>query len=226
VVLDLQMPHVDGRSLLRVLKENRRWRHVPVIAITATNPSVQSQAELIRLGAYTVARKPINRENLDPVIQRAMKDMMDTPVGDETNADELKAAAAAAASWRTAAVQRANGGGSNLAMTQLDHEDDVQRVLKQLELQQRVMVQNGTIERQRQSMGALRSAKHALMCEYAAGTGEIPQAMLLRQSGTTRTTVSNPLEMKTLEAKIDAVFDRCGGDVQIAGTRECNLCLK
>ena len=68
-----------------MLKENRRWRHVPVIAITATNPSKQVQAELIRLGAHTIARKPINRENLDPVIQRVMKNMMETPVGDETN---------------------------------------------------------------------------------------------------------------------------------------------
>ena len=62
VVLDLDMPHVNGRSLLRVIKENLRWRDVPVVAITATNPNSRVQSELLQIGAFAIAHKPISSE--------------------------------------------------------------------------------------------------------------------------------------------------------------------
>ena len=234
VVLDLQMPHVDGRSLLRVLKENRRWRHVPVIAITSTNPSVQSKAELMRMGAYAVAKKPIQRATLDPLIQSAMKDMMGNP----QHEDDEETEAEAAANLRSSAVvqqqqqqQQASFDANEAklkAMSQPRGDDDVQCVLRQLKLQQRMMVQNGTIERQRQNMGDLQSSKHAILFEYAATTGTIPQSMLRLEGANGRMAagMSNTVEFQALEEKIDAIFEQCGGDSLVAGTRECDICLR
>jgi len=114
------------------------------------------------------------------------------------------------------------------AMSQPRNDDDVQCVLRQLKLQQRVMVQNGTIERQRQNVGDLQSSKHAMLFEYAATTGTIPQSMLRLEDANGRMTagMSNTVEFQALEEKIDAIFEQCGGDLLVAGTYECDICLR
>lgn len=43
ILLDLNMPRIDGRDVLRQLKQNPLWRHIPVVVLTTSDapPDVQ-----------------------------------------------------------------------------------------------------------------------------------------------------------------------------------------
>lgn len=59
LITDLNMPEMDGVSLLRRVKANPRLNAIPVLVITsASNPA--KAAELKELGAFAVLDKPIN----------------------------------------------------------------------------------------------------------------------------------------------------------------------
>ena len=59
VLLDIDMPGASGFELIRVLKEEGRTAHIPVVFLTGrTNP--QDQAEGFELGAVDYITKPIN----------------------------------------------------------------------------------------------------------------------------------------------------------------------
>lgn len=59
LVTDLNMPEMDGATLLKRVKANPRLNAIPVLVITsASNPA--KAAELMELGAYAVLDKPIN----------------------------------------------------------------------------------------------------------------------------------------------------------------------
>lgn len=59
LVTDLNMPEMDGTSLLRRVKANPRLHAIPVLVISsASNPA--KAAELLELGAFAVLDKPIN----------------------------------------------------------------------------------------------------------------------------------------------------------------------
>lgn len=59
VLLDVMMPGMDGPSVLKVLKNDPRYRHIPVVFITA---KVQSEEvdHLLSLGAAAVIAKPFD----------------------------------------------------------------------------------------------------------------------------------------------------------------------
>ena len=66
------MPHVNGKSLLRVIKDNKKWKDVPVIITTATDPTEKEQTALFHLGAFSIAVKPITQDTLMQIIIRAV----------------------------------------------------------------------------------------------------------------------------------------------------------
>lgn len=72
LVTDLNMPIMDGETLLKWVKGSPKLTHVPVVVITsAGNPA---KAEQLRdLGAYAVLDKPISPatllQNLEPLMQ-------------------------------------------------------------------------------------------------------------------------------------------------------------
>jgi CheY-like chemotaxis protein len=65
VLLDVMMPGVDGIEVLRSLKSDSRWWHIPVIMISALDET-ESMARCIELGAEDYVLKPF-----DPVLLRA-----------------------------------------------------------------------------------------------------------------------------------------------------------
>lgn len=69
VVTDLFMPDVDG--IETVLAVRRRFPKVPIVGMTgvADNPCV---AAMIRLGAATVLRKPIDQRELLAILYRLL----------------------------------------------------------------------------------------------------------------------------------------------------------
>ncbi len=69
VVIDLNMPVMDGATLLRWLKGSPKLTHLPVIVITSVdNPA--KREELKELGAFDVLSKPIAPAKLLPVINQ------------------------------------------------------------------------------------------------------------------------------------------------------------
>lgn len=72
VVLDLNLPGVDGTELCRRIKQEPGFEKPLVIGITASNdPGLEAQ--LLQLGADAFFRKPFDQEALIGVIRNAMK---------------------------------------------------------------------------------------------------------------------------------------------------------
>ena len=69
VLIDLNMPVMDGGTLLRWLKGSPKLTHIPVVVITSIdNPA--KREELKELGAYEVLSKPIAPAKLMPVLNQ------------------------------------------------------------------------------------------------------------------------------------------------------------
>lgn len=64
IVLDIQMPDMDGFETLRRLQLNVRTKNIPVIFLTATKSDPQSIAQGILLGAEEYLTKPIDVDEL------------------------------------------------------------------------------------------------------------------------------------------------------------------
>lgn len=69
VIIDLNMPVMDGATLLRWLKGSPKLTYIPVIVITSVdNPAKRD--ELKELGAYDVLSKPVSPAKIMPVINQ------------------------------------------------------------------------------------------------------------------------------------------------------------
>jgi putative two-component system response regulator len=59
ILLDIQMPEMNGLEALEILKQNERWQHIPVILLTAEqNP--ESEDRGLELGAIDYIHKPFS----------------------------------------------------------------------------------------------------------------------------------------------------------------------
>lgn len=67
ILLDVMMPVLDGREFLRRLRADERWRHVPVIVMTAA-PSLAGNDALDRHEAFFV--KPFDLDRLLSEVRR------------------------------------------------------------------------------------------------------------------------------------------------------------
>jgi CheY-like chemotaxis protein len=63
ILLDLQMPHMDGRQLMKVLKADPRHASIPVVLVSS-QPDTRQLAQT--LGAAAYLEKPIE---IDPLLQ-------------------------------------------------------------------------------------------------------------------------------------------------------------
>ena len=73
ILTDLNMPVMDGETLVKWVKANPRLCEVPVIVITsAGNPAKESQ--LIELGVYRVLNKPVS----PPVMMDALSEFIES----------------------------------------------------------------------------------------------------------------------------------------------------
>jgi CheY-like chemotaxis protein len=60
VLLDVAMPKVDGRDVLKQLKSNPRTRGIPVLVISAFGGDQHMRDQLVDLGADDVMEKPVD----------------------------------------------------------------------------------------------------------------------------------------------------------------------
>ena len=60
VMLDIGMPKLDGRDVLRQLKANPRTAQIPVLVVTALGGDQNLRDLLVELGAVDVLEKPVD----------------------------------------------------------------------------------------------------------------------------------------------------------------------
>jgi DNA-binding response OmpR family regulator len=60
VMLDIGMPKLDGRDVLRQLKANPRTAEIPVLVVTAFGADQNLRDLLVELGAMDVLEKPVD----------------------------------------------------------------------------------------------------------------------------------------------------------------------
>jgi DNA-binding NtrC family response regulator len=71
VLTNLRLPGMSGLELVRTIQE----RHVPVTAIVmSTSATIDDAVQAIRLGAYDFLTKPTDLDNLQLVIERALRE--------------------------------------------------------------------------------------------------------------------------------------------------------
>jgi two-component system response regulator len=68
VLLDLKLPKVDGLSVLRTLKEDRRTRWMPVIVLTSSKEDKDLTASY-DLGANSYIQKPVDFEEFRETVR-------------------------------------------------------------------------------------------------------------------------------------------------------------
>lgn len=73
VLLDLQMPRMDGREALRRIRENPDWSHLPVIACTAFAMQGDRE-EILNRGFNGYISKPISISDLVEALRAVLPD--------------------------------------------------------------------------------------------------------------------------------------------------------
>lgn len=68
IFLDLNMPGLDGRALLKEIKAASNLKHIPVVVLTTSSASQDVNA-CYRLGAATYVQKPLDFASLSNVIK-------------------------------------------------------------------------------------------------------------------------------------------------------------
>jgi CheY-like chemotaxis protein len=58
IILDLNMPRMNGTQTLRILKEDQRFSHIPIIIYSTSLNNIERD-ECIRLGAHSYIIKPL-----------------------------------------------------------------------------------------------------------------------------------------------------------------------
>jgi CheY-like chemotaxis protein len=72
ILLDLNIPGIDGRKTLEIIKNDDHLRHIPVVILT-TSGSEQDVMACYQAGANTYVQKPVTFEGLIDAI-RQMKE--------------------------------------------------------------------------------------------------------------------------------------------------------
>jgi two-component system, response regulator len=72
ILLDLNMPKMDGREALKIIKNNNELRRIPVIVLTTSN-SPQDIEQCYALGANCFMTKPSSYEGLNDAMTTLRK---------------------------------------------------------------------------------------------------------------------------------------------------------
>jgi CheY-like chemotaxis protein len=73
VLLDVQMPVMDGNKALSIIKNNERTCHIPVLMLTA-EAGPRDRQVMTELGADGVLAKPITKDDLLAAVRAAIGD--------------------------------------------------------------------------------------------------------------------------------------------------------
>ncbi|HET6433063.1 response regulator [Dyella sp.] len=76
LLLDLNMPRMDGREALRAIREHERLRHLPVIILTTSRAELDIRVSY-QLGANSYVTKPRRFDELTAVLRSLERYWMD-----------------------------------------------------------------------------------------------------------------------------------------------------
>lgn len=76
IISDIMMPELDGISLMKQIKADRRTAHIPFILLSAKN-TPEEQTEGIAAGAEAYVVKPFNVEYLQSMVERLLQRQSD-----------------------------------------------------------------------------------------------------------------------------------------------------
>lgn len=68
IILDLNMPKVDGRQVLKEVRSSSEYRHIPVIILTNSH-SQQDAKSAYAMGANSFVRKPAGFHELEEFVR-------------------------------------------------------------------------------------------------------------------------------------------------------------
>jgi DNA-binding response OmpR family regulator len=71
IMLDMQMPRLNGLDFLRQLRKSGIFRHIPVLLVSA-NDSIEEKAESFDLGIVDFVSKPFNPKTLKEKVERVL----------------------------------------------------------------------------------------------------------------------------------------------------------
>ncbi len=69
VLLDIQLPEMDGYAVARALKSDSRWRPIPIVAVTSY-AMVGDREQAMAAGCDGYIEKPVNPETFVSEIER------------------------------------------------------------------------------------------------------------------------------------------------------------
>lgn len=69
IVLDLNMPEIDGRQTLRLLKNNESYQHIPVVIVTTSINRIDQEV-CKQLGAALFLTKPDTHREWQNIIKQ------------------------------------------------------------------------------------------------------------------------------------------------------------
>lgn len=73
VLMDVQMPVMDGNKALSILKKSERTCHIPVLMLTA-EAGPRDRQRMAELGATGVLAKPVSKSDLLQAVRSAIGD--------------------------------------------------------------------------------------------------------------------------------------------------------
>lgn len=76
ILLDLNLPGTDGRSVLRTIKEDRKLLKIPVIVLTTSNAE-QDIGRCYAAGANSYVQKPVDFEGFIRAVARLSDDWLE-----------------------------------------------------------------------------------------------------------------------------------------------------
>jgi len=72
MVVDLQMPNINGVQLVQRVRANERLKSMPIVVVTAAGGS-EHWRQLATLGVDTILVKPVHPDDLERVLRRALR---------------------------------------------------------------------------------------------------------------------------------------------------------
>ncbi len=71
IILDINMPDINGLELMNFIKTNERYKDIPVIFVS-TQRSEEDRKKGMSLGAFAYLTKPFKAEELQVAVKKAL----------------------------------------------------------------------------------------------------------------------------------------------------------
>jgi two-component system, OmpR family, alkaline phosphatase synthesis response regulator PhoP len=88
IILDIMMPHLDGYDVYKKVRENEKFKNIPIIFLTAKSGEVD-EIKALELGASDYVQKPISPKKLLARVKLNLRKYEKDKTGDESSILEV-----------------------------------------------------------------------------------------------------------------------------------------